>query len=53
MKANRNVGSHTEEYKIPIKDRKKYMGNNKAKWVDKKRYRKYLRWVKEGKKSIR
>ena len=50
MKANRGTGSHPDEYKIPIEDRKKFMGNNKAKWVDKSRYRKYIRWKKEGKK---
>jgi len=53
VKANRNVGSHKGERKIPIKDRKKFMGNNKSKWVSEKRYRKYLRWVKEGKEAIR
>ena len=53
MKANRGVGLHSDEYKIPIEDRKKFMGNNKSKWVDKKRHRKYIRWVKEGKKPIR
>jgi len=37
------------EYKIPIKDRQAFMGNNKAKWVDQKKYRQYIAW-KEGRK---
>ena len=52
MKANRNTGGHSEEYKIPIRDRKRFMGNNKSKWVNDKKYRKYKRWVKEGKKKL-
>ena len=32
------------EYKIPFKDRKDFMGNNKSKWVDKKKYEQYLKW---------
>ena len=38
----------SDEYKIPIKDRKAYMNTNTAKWVTKKEYRKYLDWVKKG-----
>ena len=53
MKVNRNVGSHKKEFKIPVEDRKCFMGSNKSKWVDEKRYRNYKRWVKEGKKPIR
>lgn len=53
MKANKGVGTHTDEHKIPVEDRKKFTGSNKSKWVDKKRYRKYIRWKKEGKKELR
>lgn len=35
-----------DEYKIPIKDRKEFMGNRKAKWVGKKKYMKYVEWKK-------
>ena len=38
--------THAQEgdYKIPIKHRKMFMGSNKSKWVDEKRYKKYLEW---------
>lgn len=36
------------DYKIPIEDRKKFMGSNSLKWVDKKKYKKYLEWKKEN-----
>lgn len=32
------------EYKIPIKDRQRFMGNNLSKWVDRNKYKKYLKW---------
>ena len=53
MKANRKVGAHVDEFEIPVRDRKLFMGSNKSKWVDKKRYRKYIRWKKEGRKPMR
>jgi len=36
--------SVSDEYEIPIKDRKEFMGSNKSKWVDRKKYEKYLKW---------
>ena len=35
-------------YKIPFKDRKKFMNSNTEKWVSKKTYQKYIKWVKNG-----
>jgi len=32
------------EYKIPIEDRKAFMGANVNKWVSKKKYEDYLKW---------
>jgi len=40
--------SVSNEYKIPLKDRENYQGSNKSKWVSKKEYQKYIRWVKQG-----
>ena len=40
------------EYKIPIKDRKEFMGSNRFKWVVKKTYLNYLKWKKEGRPKI-
>jgi len=38
--------SQSNEYKIPIKHRQAFMGNNLSKWVDEKKYKKYLKWCK-------
>lgn len=45
-----NIRSHAKEgeYKIPLKDRKKFRGSNKNKWVDKNIWKKYQRWKKNG-----
>jgi hypothetical protein len=42
---------HTVEndYKIPINDRKEFMGNNSAKWVSKEKYDSYWAWKKKNK----
>lgn len=48
-KANRPPQSH-EKYKIPIKDRKKFMGSNKDKWVNEKKYNQYISWSKNAKR---
>lgn len=37
------------EYKIPIKYRKKFMGSNKNKWVNHKKYIEFLEWKKRHK----
>jgi hypothetical protein len=48
-RANKTMHSKTDtKYKIPFEDRKAYIGNNTEKWVSKKTYQKYRRWVKEG-----
>ena len=35
-------------HKIPIKDRKAFMGTNTEKWVSKKTWEKYQKWIKDG-----
>jgi hypothetical protein len=51
MKANKRAmrghRTHAQEgdYKIPYHDRKAFMGAN-VKWVDKKKYDRYIEWKK-------
>ena len=45
--AGHKTHSLSNEYKIPLKDRRKFMGHNIDKWVDKKKYEKYLEWRKK------
>lgn len=48
-RVNHTMRKQTDmKYKIPFKDRKAYMGNNIEKWVSKKTYQKYRKWVEEG-----
>lgn len=47
-RARKGLKSHglSGEYKIPVHDRKAFMGNNKDKWVNKDKYNKYIQWKK-------
>jgi len=57
MKANNRhqkgnkTHAQSNEYKIPYRDRKAFMGAN-IKWVSRKKYMKYLDWKKEKKDTI-
>jgi len=54
-KANKRALSNQKQhrlcndYKIPIRDRKNFNHHNTDKWVNKKRYDKYLKWKEDHK----
>ncbi len=48
--SGKRTHSVEHEYKIPIRHRREFMGNNISKWVSEKKYKDYLSWKERNKK---